>query len=67
MLYRSTKSKTPSSGQSISRRKLDIEQASTLKFLGGHINEHLTWSVHAKHVLNKLRSGLAAVRRVNLS
>ena len=64
MLFRSTKSKTPPSGQSISLRKLDIEQVSSLKFLGVHIDEHLTWSVHAKHVLNKLRSGLAAVRRV---
>ena len=29
------------------------------------IDEHLTWSdsVHAKHMLNKLRSGLAAVRK----
>ena len=64
MLFRSTKSKTPPSGQSISLRKLDIEQISSLKLLGVHIDEHLTWSVHAKHVLNKLRSGLTAVRRV---
>ena len=64
MLFRSTKSKTPPSDQSISLRKLDIEQVSSLKFLGVHIDEHLTWSVHAKHVLNKLRSGLAAARRV---
>ena len=41
-----------------------MEQVSTLKFLGVHIAEYLTWSVHAKHVLNKLRSGLAAARRV---
>ena len=64
MLFRSTKSKTPPSGQPISSRKLDIEQVCSLKFFGVHIDEHLTWSVHAKHVLNKLRSGLAAVRRV---
>ena len=64
MLFRSTKSKTPPSDQSISLRKLDIEQVSSLKFLGVHIDEHLTWSVHTKHVLNKLRSGLAAARRV---
>ena len=63
-VFRSTKSKTPSSGQSISPRKLDIEQVSTLKFLGVHMDEHLTWSLHAQHVLNKLRSGLAAVKRV---
>ena len=41
MLFRSTKSKNPTSGQSISLRKLDIEQVSTLKFLGVHIDEHL--------------------------
>ena len=64
MLFRSTKSKTPPSDQSISLRKLDIEQVSSFKFLGVHIDEHLTWSVQAKHVLNKLRSGLAAARRV---
>ena len=66
MLFRSTKSKTPTSGQSISLRKLDTEQVSTLKFFGVHIDEHQTWSIHAKHVLNKLRSGLTAVRRVKL-
>ena len=54
MLFRSTKSKTPPSGQSISLRKLDIEQVSSLKFLGVHIDEHLTWLDHAKHALNKL-------------
>ena len=64
MLFKSTQSQTPPSGQSISLRKLDIEQVSSLKFLAVHIDEHLTWSVHAKHVLNKLRSGLAAMRRV---
>ena len=64
MLFKSTKSKTAPSGQSISQRKLDIEQVSSLKFLGVHIDKHPTWSVHAKHVLNKLRSGLAAERRV---
>ena len=41
MLFRSTKSKTLSSGQTISLRKLYIEQVSTLKFLGVHIDEHL--------------------------
>ena len=54
ILFRSTKSKTPTSGQSISFRKLDIEQVITSKFLGVHFDEHLTWSVHAMHVLNKL-------------
>ena len=42
MLFRSTKLKTPSSGQSISLRKLDIEQISSLKFYGVHVDEHLT-------------------------
>ena len=64
MLFRSSKSKTPPSGHSISLRKLDVEQVRSLKFLGIRNDEHLTWSVHAKHVLNKLRSGLAAARRV---
>ena len=64
LLFRSTKSKTPPSGQSISLRKLDVEQVSSLKFRGVHIDKHLTWSVHAKHVLNKLISGLVAMRRV---
>ena len=34
MLFRSTKSKTPTFGQSISLRKFDIEQGSKLKFFG---------------------------------
>ena len=37
MLFRSTKLKTPTSGQSILLRKLDIEQGSTLKFFGVYI------------------------------
>ena len=41
MLFRSIKSKTLSSGQTISLRKLYIEQVSTLKFLDVHIDEHL--------------------------
>ena len=64
MLFRSTKSRTPTSRPSISIRKLDTELVGKLKFLDVHAEEHLTWRVHAKHVLNKLRSGLAAVRRV---
>ena len=39
MLFRSTKSKTPPSGQSISLRKLDIEQVSSLKFFSVHVDE----------------------------
>ena len=38
MLFRSTKSKTPTFGQSILLRKFDIEQVRTLKFFGGHID-----------------------------
>ena len=64
MLLRSTKSKTPTSDQSISLRKLDIELVSAMKILDAHINEHLLRSVHAKHKLNKLRPSLAALRRV---
>ena len=64
MLFRSTKSKTPPKPTIHLIKKLDIEQVSSLKLLGTHIDEHLTWSVYAKHVLNELRSGLAAVRRV---
>ena len=44
-LFRSTKSKTSTSGQSISLRKLDVEQVSTLKFLGVYTEEHLVWSI----------------------
>ena len=64
MLFRSTKSKNTSSRRSISLRKLDIEQVTTFKFLGVHIDEYLTKSVLAKNVLNILRSGWADVKKV---
>ena len=41
-----------------------ITRASTVKFLGLHIDEHLTWSHHFKNVQNKLSKSVYILNSV---
>ena len=43
---------------------MKIEQVTTMKFLGVHIDEHLTWTGHIRHLQNKLRSTLGVVSKI---
>ena len=45
-------------------KRQKIEQVSTLKFLGVHVDEHLSWTKHAKYLLGKLRCGIDAITKV---
>ena len=64
ILFRSSKSKPPPTNLTVTLRNIKIEQVTTMKFLGVHIDEHLTWTGHIRHLQNKLRSTLGVVSRI---
>ena len=46
---------------------LPIKQVSTVKSLGVHINENLTWECHINELSKKIASGMSAIKRVRYS
>ena len=64
MLFKSPRSKPISSHLHIIFRDKKIEQVSRLKFLGVHIDEHLSWTKHAKYLFSKLQCGIGAITKV---
>ena len=42
-----------------------IERVDTFKFLGIHIDEHLTWKPHMNKILSKIQRNLGIVRRIS--
>ena len=53
-----TKNKVSICNETIHMDGRQIKKVDSTKFLGVHIDEHLNWSVHVKHLLTKLSSGL---------
>ena len=45
-------------------RNVPIQKVSSIKFLGLHLQENLSWKLHMEHVLTKVRCGLSIVRKV---
>ena len=43
----------------------DIEQVSTLKLLGVHLSEVLTWAVHCDYIVKRANRRLYALRQLN--
>ena len=41
-----------------------LRQLSSIKYLGVHIDQHLTWSTHIDSVLNKVRGKLYCINRL---
>jgi len=41
-----------------------IKQVSTVKSLGVHIDEHLTWECHINELAKKIASGISAIKRI---
>ena len=64
VLFKSPRSKPTPSHLHTTLRGKKIEQVSTLKFLRVHIDEHLSWTKHAKYLLGKLRCGIRAITKV---
>jgi hypothetical protein len=57
ILFR-TKNKVTDVNETIHMDGKQMKRVDSTKFLGVHIDEHLNWSVHVKHLLTKLSSGL---------
>ena len=38
-----------------------LRQVSTIKYLGVHIDQHLTWNTHITYMLNRIRSELYCI------
>ena len=66
ILFRPPKCKEVQVNPIVSLRGKQIEKVSSTKFLGVYVDEHLSWKIHMKHLLNKLRCSLGAVCRVKL-
>ena len=64
ILFKTVQSKIPAHNHLLYLRKCPLKQVDTLKFLGVHINEHLTWSRHINHLISKVRSVIANVIKV---
>ena len=44
-----------------------IKQVSTVKSLGVHIDENLTWECHINQLSKKITSGISAIKRIRYS
>ena len=64
MLFRSKHPNTQHTNLNLIIRNNKIEQVSSLKFLGVYIDEYLSWCLHMKYLLSKLRSCLGGTRRI---
>ena len=64
ILFRPPKCKEVQVNPIVSLRGKQIEKVSSTKFLGVYVDEHLSWKIHMKHLLNKLRCSLGAGCRV---
>ena len=64
ILFRPPKCKEVQVNPIVSLRGKQIEKVSSTKFLGVYVDEHLSWKIHMKHLLNKFRCSLGAVCRV---
>ena len=55
ILFKAAQSKLTTKKQTLTLRQNKIEQFECIKFLGIHIQEHLSWSRHINHLISKLQ------------
>ena len=58
-----TNSYTVSIGGTVIERIGDDMPEQAVKFLGIHIDEHLTWNAHIKHVKSKISKSLFSIKQ----
>ena len=54
VLFRSSRKRLPVLDYSLSIENSEISQVRSAKFLGFHIDEHLTWNVHIHNIEKKI-------------
>ena len=54
----------PTAKATASVNQFPINQASTVKSLGVHIDENLTWECHVSELSKKIASGISAIKRI---
>ena len=48
----------------IKLNEIPIEQVSSTKSLGVHIDQNQNWEFHIKEISNKIASGISAIKRI---
>ena len=61
----SSRTAQPHSDLKISLNGVEIEKVSEFKFLGIHIDEHLSWKSHMNKLLAKIFKNLGVVRKIS--
>ena len=63
--YQTTKKTNPSSSSELKIDNITIPQASSTKFLGVHIDQHLKWTSHITEITKKVAKNLGIIRRIS--
>jgi len=65
VLFRSSRKSLPVSDYSLSIENSEISQVKSAKFLGVHIDEHLTWNVHINNIENKIAKNVGIMTKIS--
>lgn len=65
ILFRTPNSTSPPANLKLILRHKPLEQASTVRFLGLIVHEHLSWKPHMEYLLRKLRISYGVVKKVS--
>jgi hypothetical protein len=64
ILFRSHMKQTPTDTNEIIIDSKTIPQVASSKFLGVHIDQHLTWKVHISEISKKIAKNIGIIRRI---
>lgn len=43
---------------------MEIERVHSIKYLGVHLDAHLSWSVHVAHVCSRIAGAIGAISKI---
>jgi len=64
ILFRSHRKAPPGDNLDLLINNTPIEQVESAKFLGVHIDQHLTWSIHINHISAKIAKNVGILTRI---
>ena len=64
ILFRSRRKAPPGDNLDLLINNTPIEQVESAKFLGVHIDQHLTWTVHINHISAKIAKNVGILTRI---